>query len=119
MEKLVKVTILSSIFVRGEMFKEGQEVEVNEREAKELLARGVATDEAEIGIEEDPTIPLEKMKRDELLAYAKKLGLEVSTASSLIPGSTFVSKLSLSGLSPLAVALFFTVPAKTSFSVTV
>ncbi|MFY4767465.1 hypothetical protein ACOTV5_02405 [Aliarcobacter butzleri] len=76
-EKLVTLLMVSSIFVRGTMFKAGEKVEVNEREAKELLARGVATDEAEVGIEEDPTIPLERMKRDELLAYAKKLGLEV------------------------------------------
>ena len=79
--KVVTLLMVSSIFVRGTMFKAGEKVEVNEREAKELLARGVATDEVEVGIEEDTTIPLEKMKRDELLAYANKLGLEVSEAA--------------------------------------
>lgn len=82
--KVVTLLMVSSIFVRGTMFKAGEKVEVNEREAKELLARGVATDEAEIGIEEDTTIPLEKMKRDELLAYANKLGLEVSEAATKV-----------------------------------
>ena len=35
---LVTITILSTIFVRGDMYKEGEEVEVNQREAKENLA---------------------------------------------------------------------------------
>lgn len=34
-KKLVTVTILSTIFVRGEMYKVGDEVQVNEREANE------------------------------------------------------------------------------------
>lgn len=76
-EKLVLITILSTIFVRGEMYKKGQEVEVNEREAKELINRGVAIDEAEIEIEEDTTKPIEKMNKQELLDYATELGVEV------------------------------------------
>ena len=77
MEKLVKVIILSSIFVRGEMFEVGSEVEVNEREAKELISRGVATDEADISIEEDTLKTLEEMTVKELVDYAIELGIEV------------------------------------------
>jgi hypothetical protein len=76
-EKLVLITILSTIFVRGEMFKVGDEVEVNEREAKELINRGVAADEAEVEIEEDTTKPIEKMNKQELLDYAAELEVEV------------------------------------------
>ena len=78
MEKRIKVTILSSIFVRGEMFKEGQEVEVNEREAKELISRGVATDETNIAIKEDNLKPIEEMTKKELVDYASSIGLEAS-----------------------------------------
>jgi hypothetical protein len=76
-KKLVTVTILSTIFVRGEMYKVGDEVQVNEREAKELINRGVATDEAEVEIEEDTTKPIEKMNKQELLDYAEELGIEL------------------------------------------
>lgn len=78
MEQLVKITILSSIFVRGEMFKEGEEVEVNPREAKELIARGIATDETDISVEEDNLQTLEEMTKKELLSYAEQLGIEAS-----------------------------------------
>lgn len=78
MEKLVKVLILSSIFVRGEMFEVGSEVEVNEREAKELISRGVATDETNIAIEEDNLKTLEEMTKKELLEYAASIGIEAS-----------------------------------------
>ena len=77
MEKQVKVIILSSIFVRGEMFEVGSEVEVNEREAKELISRGVATDETNIAIEEDTLKTLEEMTVKELIDYATELGIEV------------------------------------------
>ena len=78
MEKSVKVIILSSIFVRGEMFEVGSEVEVNEREAKELISRGVATDETNIAIEEDNLKPIEEMTKKELVDYASSIGLEAS-----------------------------------------
>lgn len=78
MEKLVKVIILSSIFVRGEMFEVGTEVEVNEREAKELISRGVATDETNIAIEEDNLKPIEEMTKKELVDYANSIGIEAS-----------------------------------------
>ena len=78
MEKLVKVIILSSIFVRGEMFEVGSEVEVNEIEAKELISRGVATDETNIAIEEDNLKPIEEMTKKELVDYASSIGLEAS-----------------------------------------
>ncbi len=78
MEKLVKVIILSSIFVRGEMLEVGSEVEVNEREAKELISRGVATDETNIAIEEDNLKPIEEMTKKELLEYAASIGIEAS-----------------------------------------
>lgn len=76
-ERLVTVLILSSIFVHGKMFKEGEEVEVNEREAKELIGRGVASDETEVGIDEDKTIALEDMKKNDLVEYAAELGINV------------------------------------------
>ena len=78
MEKLVKVLILSSIFVRGNMLKEGEEVEVNVREAKELISRGVATDETDILVEADNSKALEEMTKKELLEYATSIGIEVS-----------------------------------------
>ena len=76
-EKLITIMILSTIFVRGEMYKEGQEVEVNEREAKELISRGVATDEADVEIEEDTTVAIEDMKKNDLVEYAASLGIDV------------------------------------------
>lgn len=75
-ERLVTVLILSSIFVHGKMFKEGEEVEVNEREAKELIGRGVATDETEVEVIEDRTVSLEEMKKDELFEYAASIGID-------------------------------------------
>lgn len=74
---LVTLTILSTIFVRGEMFKEGDEVEVNKREAVELLNRGVATDETDVDIEEDTTVAIEDMKKNDLVEYAASLGIDV------------------------------------------
>lgn len=78
MEKLVKVLILSSIFVRGNMFKEGEIVEVNIREAKELISRGVAADETNLPVEEDNLKTLEEMTKKELLEYAASIGIEAS-----------------------------------------
>lgn len=77
MAKLVTVMILSTIFVRGKMYKEGEEVEVNEREAKELIGRGVATDETEVNVTEDTTVAIEDMKKNDLVEYAAELGIDV------------------------------------------
>lgn len=80
MKDLVSVIILSTIFVRGKMYKDGDKVEVNKREAQELISRGVAADEADVEIEEDTTIPIEKMLKDDLIEYAvKELGLDVNS----------------------------------------
>ncbi|MBD3843541.1 MAG: hypothetical protein IE909_17005 [Campylobacterales bacterium] len=76
-EKLITVLILSTIFVRGKMYKEGDEVQVNEREAKELINRGVATDETDVTVEEDTTVAIEDMKKNELVEYAAELGIDV------------------------------------------
>lgn len=76
-EKLITIMILSTIFVRGKMYKEGKEVEVNKREAKELISRGVATDEADVEIEEDTTVAIEDMKKNDLVEYAASLGIDV------------------------------------------
>lgn len=85
MKDTVLVLILSTIFVRGEMYEEGSHVEVNTREAKELINRGVASLEVETDIEitEDETLgditkPIEKMNKTELLNYAAELNLEVN-----------------------------------------
>jgi hypothetical protein len=78
---LVTITILSTIFVRGEMYKEGEEVEVNPREAKELIARGVATDEKDVEIEEDTTVAIEDMKKNDLVEYAAELGIDVPSSA--------------------------------------
>ena len=76
--KKIKLLILSAIFVSGKMFNVDEEVEVNEREAQELLRRGVAKD---IDADEDnpTTKPLERMNKDDLIKYAVELGLEIST----------------------------------------
>lgn len=76
-EKLVTILILSTIFVRGEMYKVGDEVEVNEREARELINRGVATDETEVNVTEDTTVAIEDMKKNDLVEYAAELGIDV------------------------------------------
>lgn len=76
-EKLITVLILSTIFVRGKMYIEGDEVQVNEREAKELINRGVATDETDVTVEEDTTVAIEDMKKNELAEYAAELGIDV------------------------------------------
>ena len=82
-EKLITVLILSTIFVRGKMYKEGDEVQVNEREAKELINRGVATDETDVTVEEDTTVAIEDMEQEELYKYAKPiLGNKISKKSS-------------------------------------
>ena len=91
-EKLVTVLMLSSIFVRGEMYKEGQEVQVNEREAKELINRGVATDERDVTVEEDITVPIEKMKKDELIEYAKSQGIDVPDEATKADIITLINK---------------------------
>lgn len=85
---LVKVIILSAIFVRGQMLKEGDEVEVNQREAKELLNRGVATDEKEVEIKADSfnemtlvelgEVDYKKLNKDPLIEFATACGLEIS-----------------------------------------
>lgn len=89
-EKLITIMILSTIFVRGEMYKEGQEVEVNEREAKELISRGVATDEADVEITGDTSsfnemtleelgeVDYRDLKKDPLVEFATACGLEIS-----------------------------------------
>lgn len=86
---LVKVMILSSIFVRGKMFKKGDVVEVNKREAAELISRGKATKdiEVDVGIEgitfnemtlaELAEVKYKDLKRDLLIEYATACGLEI------------------------------------------
>lgn len=73
----VRVMLLATIFVRGEMLKKGAVVEVNKREAKELITREKATTDIEQSIEvhgdEDTMKPIEDMKKDELLEYAATL----------------------------------------------
>jgi hypothetical protein len=78
---LVTITILSTIFVRGDMYKEGEEVEVNQREAKELITRGVATDEKDVEIEEDTTVAIEDMLKPDLFEYAESLGIDVPSSA--------------------------------------
>lgn len=80
-EKLITVLILSTIFVRGKMYKEGDEVQVNEREAKELINRGVATDETDVTVEEDTTVAIEDMKKNDLVEYAAELGIDVPSSA--------------------------------------
>ncbi len=94
-EKLITVMILSTIFVRGEMYKEGEEVEVNPREAKELINRGVASDEADIEIkttgnennfnemtlEELGGVDYKKLNKDPLTEFATACGLEIADES--------------------------------------
>jgi len=82
MEKLIVVAILSSIFVRGEMYKKGDEVKVNKREAHELVTRGVAeyaesTVEVDVDIDDDNIIAIEDMKKNDLVEYASELGIDV------------------------------------------
>ena len=86
---LVKVMILSSIFVRGEMFKKGDVVEVNKREAAELISRGKATEdiEVDVGIEgisfnemtlaELAEVNYKELNKDPLIEYATACGLEI------------------------------------------
>jgi hypothetical protein len=65
-EKSITIIILSTIFVRGKMYKEGEEVNVTEKEAKELIARGVATDEADVEITGGDTVSFNEMTLEEL-----------------------------------------------------
>jgi hypothetical protein len=82
MSKKVTVIMLTSLFVRGVMYSKCYEVEVNEREAQELINRGAATDEANVGVSEDTTVAIEDMKKDDLVEYATELGIDVpSTAT--------------------------------------
>jgi hypothetical protein len=77
MSKKVTVIMLTSLFVRGVMYSKGDEVEVNQREAQELINRGAATDEANVGVSEDTTVAIEDMKKDDLIKYATELGIDV------------------------------------------
>jgi len=77
MGKKVTVIMLTSLYVRGVMYKEGDEVEVNEREAQELINRGVATDETSVDVTEDTTVAIEDMKKNDLVEYANELGIDV------------------------------------------
>lgn len=91
------IIILSAIFVRGTMCDVEAQLtvskdsdikndKINLREAQELVNRGVAADEADIEIEEDNTVPIEKLKRDDLVEYVTSdagLGLEIDEAWSM------------------------------------
>jgi hypothetical protein len=79
MKNLVTIILLKSLMIGGEMCKVGDEVEVTSKEAKELIARGVATDEADVEVTEDETMkPIEDMTKAELIAYADEIGVDVN-----------------------------------------
>jgi len=79
MKNLVTIILLKSLMIGGEMCKVGDEVEVTPKEAKELIARGVATDEADVEVTEDETMkPIEDMTKAELIAYADEIGVDVN-----------------------------------------
>jgi len=81
MSKKVTVIMLTSLFVRGVMYAKGDEVEVNEREAQELINRGAATDEANVDVTEDTTVAIEDMKKNDLVEYATELGIDVPSSA--------------------------------------
>ena len=72
-----KYIIKKAIFVRGKAYKVGSDIELNEREAQELLARGVISDEVDVAVTEDITVAIEDMKKNDLVEYATKLGIDV------------------------------------------
>ena len=86
-----KIVMIAAIFVRGVMVKEDTELtvvdnpnikndEINEREAKELLNRGVAELRSEDGGDTDTTKSLEEMTKKELLKYAEEIGVEANNS---------------------------------------
>lgn len=91
-KKIAQIMITSSIFVRGVMCSKDKVLkvvdnpnikndEINLREAQELISRGKATEDVEIDLniesDEDTTKPLEEMKKDELIAYANEIGIDI------------------------------------------
>ena len=73
----IKVKMLRSLFVRGEMLAVGEVVSLSQREAHELVARGAAKEVQDDGIDESMMVAIDEMSKQELLEYAKELELEV------------------------------------------
>ncbi len=77
-----KVKLKNDLFVRGEVVKKGEIVEVNKREAYELISRGVAeyaepTIEVDVDVDGDNMVAIEDMNKNNLVEYANELGIDV------------------------------------------
>lgn len=77
-----KVKLNKSLFVRGQMLAKGEITEVNQREAYELISRGVAeyaepTVEVDVDIDDNNIVAIEDMKKNDLVEYASSLGIDV------------------------------------------
>ena len=69
-----KYIIKRAIFVRGKAYKVGSSIELNEREAKELLTRGVIATDGDVELD---ITPIEALKKNDLVEYAATLGIDV------------------------------------------
>lgn len=77
-----KVKLNKSLFVRGQMLAKGEIVEVNKREAYELISRGVAehaepTIEVDVDIDDNSLVAIEDMTKNDLIEYATELGIDI------------------------------------------
>ncbi len=86
-QKLVTLVLTSAIFVRGKMYKKDDKVEVNEREAKELISRGKAVDETDVEVDisfnemtldELSKVDYKTLNKEPLVEFAKACGLEIT-----------------------------------------
>lgn len=87
MDKLTTITLLASLLIAGKYCEEGASVEVSEKDAKELINRGVATDDVEVGIDEISFVEMtlaelgeveyKKLNRDHLVEFATACELDV------------------------------------------
>ena len=65
-KKMKTIIILSAILVAGKFVDEGEQIEVSETEAKQLIARGVASDEADVEVTGGDTVSFNEMTLEEL-----------------------------------------------------
>lgn len=79
-ETLITVLILRSTVCAGKDLAAGKTYDLEEKNAKLLKSLGkakVVDDEVDLDIDEDTTKSLEEMKKDELIAYANELGIDI------------------------------------------
>lgn len=88
MSKTYILKLTSALCISGVVCRAGELVEVSELEAKNFLARGKAelatADEADLTVEQEAPADdeLSKLNKEQLLAKAKELGVDIGSGAS-------------------------------------